>query len=176
MSRPDLLARLALASEERARNGLLRRMRTITAIDGAHVVIDGRRLRNFASNDYLGLAGNPEISKALAEGAAQWGAGSGASHLVSGHLAPHEALEKLGLELAWGELPPGNGAFSVVAGDMLNTQFWDESTGEVMGVAGVAGNGQSELLEVLAGIRAAGFPLAAIVGHAEQGPAGIVVE
>ena len=41
---------------------------------------------------------------------------------------PHEALEKLGLELAWGELPPGNGAFSVVAGDMLNTQFWDEST------------------------------------------------
>ncbi|MBK7820210.1 MAG: ABC transporter permease [Tessaracoccus sp.] len=47
---------------------------------------------------------------------------------------PHAALEQLGLELAWGELPPENSTFSVVAGDMLNTQFWDESTGEVMDV------------------------------------------
>jgi 8-amino-7-oxononanoate synthase len=48
---------------------------------------------NFASNDYLGLAGNAEIAAALADGAGRWGGGSGASHLVSGHLAPHEALE-----------------------------------------------------------------------------------
>lgn len=47
----------------------------------------------FASNDYLGLAAHPAVTEALIEGAKQWGAGSGASHLVSGHLAPHEELE-----------------------------------------------------------------------------------
>ena len=93
MSRPDLLARLALASEERARNGLLRRMRTITAIDGAHVVIDGRRLRNFASNDYLGLAAHPLVREAMTRAAARWGVGATAAHLLGGHRDEHEQLE-----------------------------------------------------------------------------------
>jgi 8-amino-7-oxononanoate synthase len=61
---------------------------------GRNATVDGKKVLNFASNDYLGLAGNAEIAQALADGALQWGAGSGASHLVSGHLAPHEALEK----------------------------------------------------------------------------------
>jgi 8-amino-7-oxononanoate synthase len=61
---------------------------------GRIATVDGKKVLNFASNDYLGLAGNAEIARAMAEGAIQWGAGSGASHLVSGHLAPHEALEK----------------------------------------------------------------------------------
>ena len=47
----------------------------------------------FASNDYLGLAAHPDIARALADGALAWGAGSGASHLVSGHLTPHALLE-----------------------------------------------------------------------------------
>jgi 8-amino-7-oxononanoate synthase len=47
----------------------------------------------FASNDYLGLAAHPDIIAALAQGARDWGAGSGASHLVSGHLQPHAKLE-----------------------------------------------------------------------------------
>lgn len=74
--------------------GLTRRRRMLESSCGRLVTVDGKKLLNFASNDYLGLAGNPEISQALAAGATQWGAGSGASHLVSGHLAPHEALEK----------------------------------------------------------------------------------
>ena len=74
--------------------GLTRRRRLLESSCGRLVTVDGKKLLNFASNDYLGLAGNPEISQALAVGAKQWGAGSGASHLVSGHLAPHEALEK----------------------------------------------------------------------------------
>lgn len=48
---------------------------------------------DFASNDYLGLAKDPRVQAAQAEGAQQLGAGAGASHLVSGHLAVHEALE-----------------------------------------------------------------------------------
>ena len=48
---------------------------------------------SFCSNDYLGLANHPEVIAALRRGAEQWGVGSGAAHLVSGHSAAHEALE-----------------------------------------------------------------------------------
>lgn len=48
---------------------------------------------DFAGNDYLGLAQDPRVCEAQAEGARRYGAGAGASHLVSGHLAVHEALE-----------------------------------------------------------------------------------
>lgn len=48
---------------------------------------------DFAGNDYLGLAQDPRVSEAQAEGARRYGAGAGASHLVSGHLAVHDALE-----------------------------------------------------------------------------------
>ncbi len=47
----------------------------------------------FCSNDYLGLAAEPALARAAAEAAGKWGVGSGASHLVSGHTAAHEALE-----------------------------------------------------------------------------------
>ncbi|NBU26402.1 MAG: aminotransferase class I/II-fold pyridoxal phosphate-dependent enzyme, partial [Gammaproteobacteria bacterium] len=53
---------------------------------------DGRV--NFCSNDYLGLARDPAVAAAMAEAAQRCGAGSGASHLVSGHGAEHEALER----------------------------------------------------------------------------------
>ena len=47
----------------------------------------------FCSNDYLGLANHPALVDALADGARRYGAGSGASHLVSGHSQAHAALE-----------------------------------------------------------------------------------
>jgi len=73
--------------------GLRRRRRVLDSPCGRLATVDGRELLNFASNDYLGLAANRDIAQAMADGALAWGAGSGASHLVSGHLAPHEALE-----------------------------------------------------------------------------------
>jgi 8-amino-7-oxononanoate synthase len=73
--------------------GLTRRRRVLESPCGRIAAVDGKNVLNFASNDYLGLAGNAEIAQAMADGALRWGAGSGASHLVSGHLAPHEALE-----------------------------------------------------------------------------------
>lgn len=85
--------RLHAELAEIADAGLTRRRRVLASPCGRLAVVDGRELLNFASNDYLGLAGNAEISTALAAGAGQWGAGTGASHLVSGHLAPHAALE-----------------------------------------------------------------------------------
>ena len=74
--------------------GLTRRRRVLESPCGRLATVDGKKVLNFASNDYLGLAGNSEIAQAMADGALHWGAGSGASHLVSGHLAPHETLEQ----------------------------------------------------------------------------------
>ena len=73
--------------------GLTRRRRVLASPCGRIATVNGREMLNFASNDYLGLAGHPAIARAMADGALAWGAGSGASHLVSGHLAPHEAIE-----------------------------------------------------------------------------------
>src|SRR5450830_1836088 len=53
-----------------------------------------RELLAFCSNDYLGLAHHPALIEALADGARCHGAGSGASHLISGHSQAHAALEE----------------------------------------------------------------------------------
>ena len=73
---------------------LFRRRRTLEGPQGARVVVDGRELVNFCSNDYLGLAGDPRIAEAFKRGLDRWGTGSGASHLVCGHTAVHEELEE----------------------------------------------------------------------------------
>lgn len=80
-----------LAAREVA--GLQRIRHTLTTPQGVRVVVDGRELVAFASNDYLGLANHPEVVAAASEGALRWGAGAGASHLICGHFAPHAALE-----------------------------------------------------------------------------------
>jgi len=73
--------------------GLKRRRRLLDSAQGPQVRIDGAPKLSFSSNDYLGLAGDPRITEALCEGARQWGAGAGASHLVTGHQRVHEELE-----------------------------------------------------------------------------------
>jgi 8-amino-7-oxononanoate synthase len=74
--------------------GLKRRRRTLEAPCGPLAIVDGRPLISFCSNDYLGLANDPALIAAACAGAKNWGVGSGASHLVSGHQTPHEALEQ----------------------------------------------------------------------------------
>jgi 8-amino-7-oxononanoate synthase len=61
---------------------------------GTEIVIDGTRYLSFCSNDYLGLAHHPAVVAALKQGAERYGAGSGASHLVTGHQRPHHELEE----------------------------------------------------------------------------------
>ena len=77
-----------------ATDGLLRRRRTLDAPCRPEAEVDGRRLIAFCSNDYLGLANHPALIAAVQEAAARWGVGSGASHVVSGHLRPHAELEE----------------------------------------------------------------------------------
>jgi 8-amino-7-oxononanoate synthase len=74
--------------------GLQRRRRVVRPISATQVEIDGKRVTAFASNDYLGLSRHPRLVQAVAEGAQRYGAGAGASHLVSGHHAVHDALER----------------------------------------------------------------------------------
>lgn len=93
MSRSSLLARLARACDDRAQNDLQRRMRAISQVDGCYIVVDGKRLQNFASNDYLGLAQHPRLVEALIDAAKQWGVGASAAHLLGGHRDEHAALE-----------------------------------------------------------------------------------
>ena len=61
---------------------------------GPEVVVDGQQLLAFCNNDYLGLANHPQVIEAWQTGAARWGVGGGASHLVIGHSTPHHALEE----------------------------------------------------------------------------------
>lgn len=73
----------------------LRRRRRITESPSTpRVQVDGRSMLAFCSNDYLGLAAHPKIIAALQQGAELYGAGSGASHLISGHSRAHAELEE----------------------------------------------------------------------------------
>jgi len=68
--------------------------RTVVKRDGANMTLEtGRQLLAFCSNDYLGLADDERLRRALGEGARRYGAGAGASHLISGHMQVHAALE-----------------------------------------------------------------------------------
>ena len=76
------------------RDGLKRTRRTLELPCGPQAQVDGQPLISFCSNDYLGLANDPALVDAACAGARIWGVGSGASHLVSGHLGAHAALEQ----------------------------------------------------------------------------------
>ncbi len=80
--------------EDLAAAGLRRTLRPLDSPAGPRVLREGRELWNFASNDYLGLAGHPALAEAFIAGIREYGAGSGASRLVSGSLPPHRALEE----------------------------------------------------------------------------------
>ena len=73
---------------------LRRKIRSVDSPCGTRIQIGGRELQAFCSNDYLGLANHPDLITALSEGAQQFGVGSGASHLISGHQTIHDALEE----------------------------------------------------------------------------------
>lgn len=80
--------------DDRRARGMLRVRRTLQGPQGVEPVVDGRRLLSFCSNDYLGLAAHPAVRRAFAAAARDWGVGSGASHLITGHCLHHRALEE----------------------------------------------------------------------------------
>ena len=80
--------------DELRQRGLYRRLRLIEGPQGPTVTLDGRPVLLLCSNNYLGLADRAEVREAAAEAALHWGAGSGASRLISGNMEPHLELER----------------------------------------------------------------------------------
>jgi 8-amino-7-oxononanoate synthase len=74
--------------------GLSRRLRHVSGPQGPHVLLDGKPVLLLCSNNYLGLADHPRVRAAAAEAAMRWGAGAGASRLVSGTMTIHRRLEE----------------------------------------------------------------------------------
>ena len=85
---------LAATLAERQSSGRYRRLRTRSGEQGVSVIIDGKEMLSFCSNDYLGLAAHPTITKAFINAADTEGVGSGAAHLLSGHSSYHQQLEE----------------------------------------------------------------------------------
>ena len=73
---------------------LTRRLLPLESATGPIVRVAGRDVLLFASNDYLGLAGHPDVVDAAVRATQTYGAGSGAARLVSGSLPPHQQLEE----------------------------------------------------------------------------------
>lgn len=83
-----------MALDERRQHSLLRQTMTLDGPQTPNASFNGQSYKAFCSNDYLGLANHPLLIRALHKTAEKYGVGGGASHLVSGHLAPHQALEE----------------------------------------------------------------------------------
>src|SRR5204862_4737044 len=92
------LGRLMYEIEERLEEmkdrGLYRKLRIISGPQGPRVLLNGKPVLLLCSNNYLGLADHPRVRQTAADAAMRWGAGAGASRLVSGNMTIHRRLEE----------------------------------------------------------------------------------
>ena len=73
---------------------LKRTLRLVEGPQGREIVVDGRKVLNFCSNNYLGLADDPRLKEAAIHSLEKEGFGSGASRLVCGSMSSHQRLEE----------------------------------------------------------------------------------
>lgn len=73
---------------------LFRQRRIVQSPCQTTLEINREPILSFSSNDYLGLASHPLLAQVAANAAKKWGVGSGGSHAVTGHMLPHDNLEK----------------------------------------------------------------------------------
>ena len=85
---------IAQELEELRSRSLLRKLRTLESAQQPAMEFAGRKMVNFSSNDYLGLATEPALREAAKAAIDQYGVGAGASRLVCGTLTPHVLLEE----------------------------------------------------------------------------------
>jgi glycine C-acetyltransferase len=74
--------------------GLFRPLRVLGSPQDTEVVVDGKRVLNLSSNNYLGLTTHPRLKAAMIEATEKWGAGSGAVRTIAGTMSIHEELER----------------------------------------------------------------------------------
>ena len=134
-SRPSLDDALGRDLAEVEAAGLWRELREIESAQDPSVVLRGREVLLFCSNNYLGLANHPEVVEASREAAARYGASAGSSRLISGHMRAHRELEEriaswkqleaalvfsTGYQANLGSITALTGADDVVLSDELN--------------------------------------------------------
>ena len=141
---------------------LKRKLRTTQSPCDTKVFVEGRELKAFCSNDYLGLANHPEIAQALSAGAQQYGVGSGASHLISGHSIAHDLLESRLASLQSTHIPKARALF-------FSTGYLANLTA-VTGLARLAPHGNTSIYSaklnhasLIDGVRLAGVQSGAVV-------------
>lgn len=81
--------------EDRKTNHLLRELQTVTPLSGVEVKVNGQKMLNFCSNDYLGLSRHPLLQKRAIQYMRQYGAGSTASRLVCGNIPLFDRVEDI---------------------------------------------------------------------------------
>jgi len=91
---PSLDDALTEELQDLAQRGLRRSLRAVRQRRAGTVLLDGERIADFASNDYLGLAADPRLARAAAAVLESEGTGAGAARLISGNHPVHEALER----------------------------------------------------------------------------------
>ena len=75
-------------------DGLYNRIRTLSSPQGAWLVVDGKRVLNFCSNNYLGLANHPRIVEAVQQAVRKYGVGPAAVRSIAGTMDLHLELER----------------------------------------------------------------------------------
>jgi len=80
--------------EQLKQQSLFRPLRVLGAAQGTETVVDGKRVLNLSSNNYLGLTTHPRLEEAMIKATREWGAGSGAVRTIAGTMAIHEELER----------------------------------------------------------------------------------
>src|ERR1700682_1153208 len=85
---------LADELDQMRRQGLFRPLRVLDTAQDTDVVVDGKRVLNRSSNNYLGLTTHPRLKTAMIEATEKWGAGSGAVRTIAGTMTVHEDLER----------------------------------------------------------------------------------
>ncbi len=76
------------------RQGLFRPLRVLDSAQDTEVIVDGNRVLNLSSNNYLGLTTHPWLKTAMIEATEKWGVGSGAVRTIAGTMTVHEDLER----------------------------------------------------------------------------------
>ncbi len=132
------MSNLSFMQDELSRlkaEGLYNNIRTISSPQDGWIVVEGKKVLNLCSNNYLGLANHPKIKAAAQAAIAEWGAGPAAVRSIAGTLGIHHQLEdKLaqfkGVEATFlvqsgymanvSTIPPVVGKEDVIYSDRLN--------------------------------------------------------
>ncbi|MGD8603320.1 MAG: aminotransferase class I/II-fold pyridoxal phosphate-dependent enzyme, partial [Anaerolineales bacterium] len=94
MTQPNKLEWIAEEITKLKEAGLYNHIRTLSSPQGSWLVVDGKKVLNFCSNNYLGLANHPRLNQAAKQAVDEFGVGPGAVRTIAGTMSLHTELEK----------------------------------------------------------------------------------